>query len=108
MGIVRLKTLFLWKGVKVSLGNSGIFINEKLTDKLVPAMQEGACIGVIVKATGELVTLKSFPNYTFDTQLLSSIRTDKNINRVSRIDESKEFVPVSRVREGNQVEITGT
>ena len=90
MAVLRLKTLFIWKGIKVAIGEGGtIYINGKPTNKLVPAMQEGQCIGVVMVETGELVTIKSFPNYTFDTQLLSSVKTDKNINRVSKLDESK-------------------
>ena len=109
MAVLRLKTLFIWKGIKVAIGEGGtIYINGKPTNKLIPAMQEGQCIGVVMVDTGELVTIKSFPNYTFDTQLLSSVKTDKNINRVSKIDESKKFIPVSRVEKNGQVEIPGT
>lgn len=97
--MIKGQRLFTLNNITVSIYKDQIYINNKLTDKLTPARMEGKLIGVFREPARELITFKSFPNWTYDTQLINSIKIDKQFNRVSPLRESKKFIPVHRVTE---------
>lgn len=102
---INKRFLFIIDRKNIYLGKLGIYVGDRLEPRLIPALQDGQVIGVIIKDSFELVTPYSVPNFSYRTQLPSSVKLTDDTQRVSKIDESKKFLPVSGVREGFEVEL---
>ena len=108
MSKISRRYLFSIQNRKFYVSQLGIYIDGKLEPKLIPASQDGIVIGLIHSDSLELMTFQSIPNFSYRTQLHESIEAKPISQRISKINESKEFLPVSREREGTEVEIPGT